>query len=98
MWVASSSDLTLRREVYERVRIYLQAAGVPMEAWPQRLPRTYGVYHVRSPVTGVRIQVLMLVESFLVPRTVPPRGHSVMVAWDGNPETAWARAKALTGW
>ena len=69
-----------------------------MEAWPQRLPRTDAVYTIRSPVTGVTIQVLMLVQRFLVPITVPPRGHHVQVPWGDNPAAAWAGAKELAGW
>ena len=98
MSVASSAEWNQRVELMHRMRIDLQAAGVPREAWPRRLPRTYGIYTIKSPVTGVRIQVMMLVERFLVPVTVPPRGHSVMVAWGGNPEAAWESAKALASW
>lgn len=98
MSVASSSEWNQRVELMQRMRIDLQAAGVPREAWPRRLPRTYGIYTIKSPVTGVRIQVMMLVERFLVPVTVPPRGHSVQVPYGGNPEAAWETAKALAGW
>ena len=83
--------------MYHRIWAELHAAGVPREAWPLRLPRTHGVYTTRSPVTGVHIQALILVERFVVPVAVPPQGNSVTVPWEGNPEAAWERAKALAG-
>ena len=101
MSVASSSELLLRRELWDVIRVDLAAAGVPMEAWPRRLPRCYNVYTVR---TGGRapVQVLLAVRAFDVPRPLPEwdRGHSKRIGWDDFPDvaSAWAFAKRVAGW
>mgnify|MGYP005678186553 CR=1 FL=1 len=98
MAIASSGEFNRRLELYHQMRVVLHAAGVPREAWPQRLPRTDGIYHRRNRATGAVIQVCMLVRRYLVPRTCPPRGHSVTVPWGDDPAAAWEKAKALVGW
>ena len=103
MSVASSSELLLRRELWDVMRVDLAAAGVPVEAWPRRLPRIYHAYTVRSRGPGrAPVQVLLAVRGFLVPRPLPEwdRGHSVHVAWDNflDVASAWAFAKRVAGW
>ena len=98
MAIASSGEFSRRVGLYHQMRADLLAAGVPHEAWPRRLPRTYGIYDTRSLATGAVIQVCMLVRRFLVPRPVPARGHSVTVPWGDDPAGAWERAKELAGW
>ena len=76
----------------------LRAAGVPQEAFPQRLPQIYEAYTVRSPGPAhARIEVLLRVEEFLVPR---PRGlnRSLLFPWRGNAAQAWEAAKLRAGW
>ena len=96
MAVASSSAWWLRVQLWHDMRRDLRAAGVPQEAFPQRLPTTYGIYTVRSPA-GARIQVLVLRGAFLVCR---PLGwsHTCVIDWEGNPAAAWERARLHAGW
>ena len=101
MSVASSSDRTLREELWAVMRADLVAVGVPVEAWPRRLPRIYHAYRVRS-AEGSSIEVLLAVRTFAVIRPVPPwdNGHSVVVRWGHCPDvtSAWAFAKQVAGW
>ena len=83
MAIASESDWERRIALLQEMRRDLAFAGVPVEAWPRRLPRIYNAYTVRSPVNRAPIQVLLVVEQFLVPYPFPPQGHSVMIAWRG---------------
>ena len=102
MSIASASDRAARQALLVEMRRDLLAAGVPQEAWPQRLPRIYHAYTVRS-AGGAKIQVLLAVRKFLVPHPVAPwdgGGGSIMIRWDrfDNAELAWTRAKLMCGW
>ena len=97
MAIASSSDFERRIALLQEMRRDLAAAGVPVEAWPRRLPRGYHAYTVRS-AGGARIQVLLQAERFLVPYPFPPRGHSVTIPWRGNAAQAWEDAKRVAQW
>ena len=101
MSVVSSYDLARRQELLEVMTRDLLAEGVPQEAWPRRLPNNYNAYTVKS-VGGARIQVLLAVREFLVPRPVPHwgNGRSFRIGWDdfADVEKAWAVAKQVAGW
>ena len=98
MSIASCSELERRQALWQEMRGDLVAAGVPVEAWPVRIPRIYEAYTVQSPA-GVRIQALLRREAFLVPRPHdPPRRHSEIIDWEGNAAQAWEEAKRRARW
>ena len=108
MSIASSSEDIVRRERWAVMRVRwavmrveMVAAGVPVEAWPMRLPRAYNAYTVKS-AGGALVQVQLAVRAFLVPMPLPEwdRGHSVSVRWGDVPDvaSAWAFAQQVAGW
>ena len=100
MSIASSSDWTLRLELWPEIHRDLINFGVPAEAWPRKPPRIYHVYNLRR--RGAWVQVLLAVRRFDVPRPLPEwdRGHGVHIRWDDYPtvDAAWDFAKRVSGW
>ena len=96
MAVASSFALEIRIVLWHDLRRNCRAAGVPLEALPQRLPQIYEAYTVRSHWTNkhVRIQVLLHRGAYLVPYP-PGRSHSVMIPWGVNAAQAWGKLSVL---
>ena len=82
MSIASSSDWTLKWELWPEIHGDLINFGVPAEAWPRKPPRIYHVYNLRR--RGAWVQVLLAVRRFDVPRPLPEwdRGHGVHIRWD----------------
>ena len=89
MSIASSSDWTLRWELWPEIHRDLINFGVPAEAWPRRR-------------RGAWVQVLLAVKRFDVPRPLPEwdRGHGVHIRWDDYPtvDAASDFAKRVSGW
>ena len=105
MSVASSSELTRRRAAWVELRRDLTAAGVPVEAHPQRpIPSYYGCwasYYVRGPPPERNaINVLANVRRFLIPCQVigGKREPNRFVDWGDDVAGAWREAKRLARW
>ena len=98
MAVASSSAWDIRVRLWHDMRRDLAAAGVPLEAFPQRLPKIYEAYTVRinGPAHVVRIQVLLRERAYLVPYP-PGRDHSLIMNWGDNVAEAWEQARRVAG-
>ena len=105
MSVASSSAIAEAQAEHDRRMALwdvmtwdLRAAGVPLEAFPRRLPRIYEAYTVKSTApASVRIQVLLRRGAFLVANP-PGYNRSPIIEWDGNAAQAWDDAKRVAGW
>ena len=99
MAVASSSALEMRLVSWHDMRRDCRAAGVPLEAFPQRLPQIYEAYTVRSQWTNkhVRIQVLWRRGAYLVPYP-PGRNRSVIFSRGLNAAQAWEEVQRVAGW
>ena len=96
MSAASSSELTHRLDVWAELRRYLTAAGVPVEAHPQKFPLCYGSYSVRGPRPERNpINVLALVRRFLIPSQVAGGRHSTIIDGGDDVAGAWCEAKRL---
>ena len=102
MSIASSSaraEHDRRIALLARMRNDLNAAGVPVEAHPRRLPSIYNVYTVRGPAPARNpIQVLLGVRRFMVPSQVTGNVHSTVIPWDGDAARAWEHAKREARW
>ena len=98
MALASSYAWEIIVRLWHDVRMDLRAAGVPREAFPQRLPKIYEAYTVRinGPAHVVRIQVLLRRRAFLVPYPLG-RGHSLIINWGDNVAEAWEQARRVAG-
>ena len=99
MSAASSSELTHRLDVWAELRRDLTAAGVPVEAHPQKPPLCYGSYSVRGPRPERNpINVLAIVRRFLIPSQVTGGRHSTIIDWGDDVAGAWREAKRLARW
>ena len=99
MSVASSSELSRRLDVWAELRLDLTAAGVPVEAHPQRPPLCYGPYSVRGPRPERNpINVLALVRRFLIPSQVAGGRHGTIIDWGDDAAGAWREAKQWARW
>ena len=98
MAVASSFALEIRIVLWHDLRRDCRAAGVPFEAFPQRLLPIYEANTVRSHGPAhVRIQVLLRLGACLVPYP-PGRNHSEIIPWGVNAAQALGEAKRVAGW
>ena len=99
MAVASASELMHRRDVWAELWRDLTAAGVPVEAHPQRPPRCYGSYAVWGPRPERNpINVLPLDRCFLIPSQVTGAYHSTIIDWGDDVVGDWREATRLARW
>ena len=79
-------------QLMHAMRLELAVAGVPAEAWPQRLPkcRTYTLRRGDSA-----IQAFMLRAWFCVPRG---RNPHLMIFGEDIAAEAWERTKRIGNW
>ena len=103
MSVASSSELTRRRDAWVELLRDLTAAGVPVEAHPGRGMLCYAACYASYSVRGPRpernpINVLPLVRRFLIPSQVTRGNHSTIIDWGDDAAGAWRDAKRLARW
>ena len=100
MAVASSSAWELRIQQWHDYRRVLTAAGIPQEAFSQRLPKLGRDYQLMGPGGRRAIQVFMVRKAFYLARPVGNMPNINFVQWDDFPTgvEAWETAKRLASW